>query len=86
MELQTLKDLYIKELKDLYSAEKQIIKALPKMVKAACNERLASGFEEHLAQTKEHAVRLDQILKSHASPLAVQSAKAWKASSRKARK
>ena len=44
MELQTLKDLYIKELKDLYSAEKQIIKALPKMVKAASNEQLAAGF------------------------------------------
>ena len=65
MELQTLKDLYIKELKDLYSAEKQIIKALPKMVKAACNEQLAAGFKEHLEQTKEHAVRLEEILKSH---------------------
>jgi ferritin-like metal-binding protein YciE len=65
MELQTLKDLYIKELKDLYSAEKQIIKALPKMVKAACNEELATGFKEHLEQTKEHAVRLEKILGSH---------------------
>jgi ferritin-like metal-binding protein YciE len=65
MELQTLKDLYIKELKDLYSAEKQIIRALPKMVKAASNEQLASGFKEHLEQTKEQAVRLEEILKSH---------------------
>ena len=65
MELQTLKDLYIQELKDLYSAEKQIIKALPKMVKAASNEQLAAGFKEHLEQTKEHAVRLEEILKSH---------------------
>ena len=65
MELQTLKDLYIKELKDLYSAENQIIKALPKMVKAATNEDLAAGFEEHLEQTREHAARLEKILKSH---------------------
>jgi ferritin-like metal-binding protein YciE len=65
MELQTLKELYIKELKDLYSAENQIIKALPKMVKAATNADLASGFEEHLEQTKEHAVRLEKILKNH---------------------
>ena len=63
MELQTLKDLYIKELKDLYSAENQIIKALPKMAKAATNEDLAAGFEEHLEQTKEHAARLEKILK-----------------------
>src|SRR5438067_12299790 len=62
MELETLKDLYIKELKDLYSAEKQIIKALPKMVKAATNKQLAAGFEEHLEQKKEHAERLKKIL------------------------
>ena len=65
MELNHLKDLYIHELKDLYSAEKQIIKALPKMAKAASNEKLAAGFKEHLEQTKEHAVRLETILKSH---------------------
>ena len=65
MELNTLKDLYIHELKDLYSAEKQLIKALPKMAKAATNAELAAGFKEHLEQTKEHAVRLEKILKSH---------------------
>lgn len=65
MELNTLKKLYIKELKDLFSAESQIIKALPKMVKAATNEDLAEGFKEHLEQTKEHAARLEKILKSH---------------------
>ena len=65
MELETLKDLYIHELKDLLSAERQIIKALPKMAKAATNEDLAAGFEMHLAQTEEHAVRLEKILKSH---------------------
>jgi ferritin-like metal-binding protein YciE len=65
MELETLKDLYIHELKDLYSAENQIIKALPKMAKAATNTQLGEGFREHLEQTKGHAVRLEQILKSH---------------------
>ncbi len=65
MKLETLKDLYIHELKDLYSAEKQIIKALPKMVKAATNKQLATGFEEHLEQTKEHVARLEKILTSH---------------------
>lgn len=65
MELNTLKDLYIHELKDLYSAEKQLVKALPKMAKAATNPDLAAGFKEHLEETKEHAVRLEKILKSH---------------------
>jgi ferritin-like metal-binding protein YciE len=65
MKLETLKDLYIHELKDLYSAEKQIIKALPKMAKAATNKKLATGFEEHFEQTKEHVARLEKILTSH---------------------
>ncbi len=65
MKLESLQDLYISELKDLFSAENQIIKALPKMAKAATNAKLVSGFKEHLEQTKEHAVRLETILKSH---------------------
>ncbi|MEY2563439.1 MAG: hypothetical protein QOH88_1632 [Verrucomicrobiota bacterium] len=65
MELETLRDLYIHELKDLYSAESQLIKALPKMAKAATNRQLAAGFNQHLEQTRRHATRLEQILKSH---------------------
>src|SRR3979411_1606439 len=65
MELETLKDLYIHELKDLFSAEQQLVKALPKMAKAASNKELASGFQEHLEQTKGHAQRLEQILSRH---------------------
>ena len=65
MELDTLKDLYIHELKDLFSAEQQLVKALPKMAKAASNKELATGFQQHLEQTKEHVQRLQQILSSH---------------------
>jgi ferritin-like metal-binding protein YciE len=65
MELQTLKDLYIHELKDLFSAEQQLVKALPKMAKASNNNDLSAGFQEHLAQTKAHVQRLEQILSSH---------------------
>lgn len=65
MELETLQDLYVHELKDLYSAESQLIKALPKMAKAATNRKLSSAFTQHLAQTKRHVKRLEQILKSH---------------------
>ena len=65
MELESLKDLYLHELKDLYSAENQIIKALPKMAKAATNPKLVAGFKTHLEETREHAARLEKILKSH---------------------
>jgi ferritin-like metal-binding protein YciE len=57
----TLKQLYVEELRDIYDAEKQLVKALPEMAEAATSERLRSGFEKHLEQTKEHARRLEQI-------------------------
>ncbi len=62
MKLNTLKDLYIHELKDLYSAETQLVKALPKMAKASSSEDLKAAFETHLLETKEHVVRLQQVL------------------------
>ena len=65
MDIETLRDLYVHELKDLYSAETQIIDALPKMKKAAKNRQLAAAFNQHLAQTKRQAKRLEQILKNH---------------------
>ena len=56
-----LRDLYLGELKDLYDAEHRLIKALPKMAEAAESAELRQGFESHLEQTKQHALRLEQI-------------------------
>ncbi len=61
MELETLRDLYLHELRDLRSAESQITKALPKMIKAATSDELSQALSDHLAVTKEHVARLDQI-------------------------
>ena len=58
---QELRDLYIDELKDLYSAENQLVKALPKLAKAVPRTNYATGFEEHLQQTKGHVERLEEI-------------------------
>jgi ferritin-like metal-binding protein YciE len=57
----SLQELYVEQLRDLYSAENQLVKALPKMAKAAQSEALRKGFEQHLAQTKGHVDRLEQI-------------------------
>lgn len=56
-----LRDLYLEELKDLCDAENRLIKALPKMAEAAESAELRQGFESHLEQTKQHALRLEQI-------------------------
>lgn len=64
MPMNDLQELFVNELQDLYDAEKRITKALPKMAKAADSEELSSAFEEHLAQTEEHIVRLERIFDS----------------------
>lgn len=61
--INTLEELLIDELKDLYSAETQLIKALPKMAEAASNPELKKAFQSHLAQTRNHAKRLEKALK-----------------------
>jgi ferritin-like metal-binding protein YciE len=63
LEVDTLRDLFVKELSDVYSAEKQLTKALPKMAKGASFGQLRDAFERHLDQTKEHVDRLDKVFK-----------------------
>ena len=61
--LSSPRELLVEELKDLYSAENQLIKALPRMAKAATSDELKNAFETHLEQTKEHAARLEKVMK-----------------------
>jgi len=56
-----LKEFFIDEIKDIYWAEKHITKTLPKMKKAAGSAELIACFDEHLAQTKTHVERLEQV-------------------------
>jgi ferritin-like metal-binding protein YciE len=62
--ISTLEELFVEQLQDLYSAETQLIDALPKMAQAASAPPLKAGFKFHLSQTKEHARRLEKILKA----------------------
>jgi ferritin-like metal-binding protein YciE len=61
MKIESLQDLYLEQLQDLYNAEEQLIKALPKMAKAASSAKLKAAFEDHLEQTREHALRIESI-------------------------
>ena len=61
MQLQSLNDLFVEQLQDLYSAETQLVQALPKMAAAASHEELRDAFEQHLAETRRHVERLQQI-------------------------
>ena len=64
MKKKTLHDLFNEEIEDLFDAENQIVKALPKLAKAAAASELRKAFEEHLEQTKEHVIRLEQVFAS----------------------
>jgi ferritin-like metal-binding protein YciE len=57
----TIKDLLADEIKDLYSAEKQLTKSIPKMAKGSTNTLLKDAFTSHLAETKGHVSRLEEI-------------------------
>ena len=65
MKNHTFRDFYEKLLADTLDAENQLTKALPKLAKASYAEELRSAFEEHLAQTKEHVTRLEQVFEIH---------------------
>ena len=65
MKTDTFREFYEELLSDTFDAENQLIKALPKLAKAASSEELASAFEEHLEQTKEHATRLEKVFQLH---------------------
>ena len=56
-----LEEFFHDEIKDIYWAEQKLVKTLPKMAKAATSEELKKAFTDHLAQTKEHVARLEQV-------------------------
>ena len=61
--LKTFDDLFTHQLEDVYDAENQLIEALPKMADAAASADLKKAFTSHLAETKVHAQRLEQVFK-----------------------
>jgi ferritin-like metal-binding protein YciE len=62
-DIQTMDDLLLHGLKDIYYAENQIVKSLPKMIEKATNRDLSKGLRDHLDETKNQIVRLDQVFK-----------------------
>lgn len=59
--LRTFQSLYLTQLRDLYSAEEQLLDALPQMASAAALPTLRAAFEQHLAETRQHLRRLQQV-------------------------
>ena len=64
-DIETFDDLFVHQLRDVYYAEKQLVKALPKMAEKATSSQLKQAFTSHLAETKGHVSRVEQVFKMH---------------------
>src|ERR1700742_3670930 len=64
-DVKTMNDLFVHQLQDIYYAEKQLVKALPKMAEKATSPQLKQAFQSHLAETKGHVSRVEQVFKMH---------------------
>jgi ferritin-like metal-binding protein YciE len=58
------RELFLHELGDVLYAERALVKTLPKLVKEASDEKLASGFSQHLEETKQHVENVEQAFKA----------------------
>lgn len=84
-ELSTLEELFLDEIQDLYDAEKQVTRALPKLAKAANSDELRKAFVDHLAQTRGHGERVEQVFEWLGEEARGKSAKPGPASQRRRR-
>jgi ferritin-like metal-binding protein YciE len=54
--------MMIKDLQDLYQAESEHARQLPQIAQQASTPDLRSAFEDHIAETQQQVLRLQQIL------------------------
>jgi ferritin-like metal-binding protein YciE len=64
-DIKNLDDLFAHTLRDIYYAENKIVQALPEMIEKADDVQLRQGFQTHLAETKNHVKRLEQVFRMH---------------------
>jgi ferritin-like metal-binding protein YciE len=54
--------LFVEELQDLYETENQLIELFPALANASSAPGLTLAFTDHLADSKKHADRIEQIM------------------------
>ena len=63
------KELFLHELGDVLYAEQTLVKALPKLQEEASDEELASGFADHLEETRQHVKNVKQAFEELGEPV-----------------
>lgn len=56
-----LEKLFMSELRDIYDAEHQLVKGLTELTNTARASELKDAFSEHLLETRNHIVRLENV-------------------------
>ena len=64
MQSSQLMKLFEDELKDIYWAENALTKAIPKMIENATSSELIDTLTNHLAETENQVIRLEQVFAS----------------------
>src|SRR5579872_6721407 len=63
--VKTLQELFAIELRYAYDCEQKLaMKGLPSMIENAGSPELRRALENHLEQTREHVVRLEQVFEA----------------------
>lgn len=60
--------LFLHELGDVLYAEKTLVKALPKLQEEASDAELASGFADHLEETRQHVKNIERAFDELGEP------------------
>ena len=63
------RELFLHELGDVLYAERTLVKTLPKLEEEASDEELASGFAEHLEETRQHVKNLEEAFEALGEPV-----------------
>ena len=58
------RELFLHELGDVLFAERALVKTLPQLEREASDEKLATGFGQHLEETKQHVENIEKAFKA----------------------
>jgi ferritin-like metal-binding protein YciE len=62
------RELFLHELGDVLYAERTLVKALPKLQEEASDEELATGFADHLEETRQHVKNVEKAFEALGQP------------------
>jgi len=61
MPIANAQELFVHELSEVYDAEKRFIESQQEMVEHATDQELKGAIQEHLEQTRQHAVNVERV-------------------------